>query len=179
MSYNAQGEFTQSKELPHPSQFFGKIREEVAAVRKQPLLPEYPATKISTGGIAFLIKQSTSNEQDQEDFVTRIHKTTHWSEKKMSATLRSAGYKISTDIVKRVTEKCLTCNNPRKVAPLSKLHPKPTSQEPFDELHIDFVDKKSQQKLHPWTHWYTHNDLRHNSLRVCNSDETLNNSAGH
>jgi len=47
--------------------------------------------------------------------------------------------------VKRVTEKCLTCNNPRKVAPLSKLHPKPTPKEPFDELHIDFVDKKANK----------------------------------
>jgi len=145
LSYNAQGEFTQHEELPHPSQFFGKIREEIAAVRKQAKLPEYPATKTAIGGTAFQISQMGKTEQEHEDFVKRIHKSTHWSEKKMSATLRSAGFNIATDIVKRVSEQCITCNNPRKVAPLSKLHPKPTPHEPFDELHIDFVDKKANK----------------------------------
>ena len=148
LSYDKDGNFTSSDYLPRPELFLGKVNEDIAAVNSVPVGEAEHTTDNSLE-----LSPSDDNvqscapqgEKHWSDFVDNVHKHCHWSLEKTLKTFQSAGISIPRKVVAASIERCQTCQNPRKIAPLSKLHPKPTPQEPFHELHMDFVDKKGDR----------------------------------
>ena len=150
LSYDKNGNFVQSEELPKPEYFFGKIPEDVAAIHfdnYKENLPTYPIIlKSKSGCEAFKIEILNKEQRDIRQFIENIHQRCHWSYQKTVKTMQAAGMEVPHQVIKSVIENCKTCQNPRKIAPLSKLHPKPTPSEPLDELHLDFVDKNREHR---------------------------------
>ena len=121
--------FIESDHVPDTTQFFGKLGEDIAAIEE--------------------VTEGDSRPNDTEvstQFLDNLHSKCHWSVEKTHKTLHFHGISVPKKQIEQSIEKCFTCRNPRKIAPLAKLHPRPTPKEPFDELHIDVIDKTATKR---------------------------------
>ena len=76
LSYDSNGKFIQSNELPRSDLFFGKLNENIAAIQVNES------------------SDSTDDPENQQEFSDSIHRHNHWSLEKTLRTLKSHGITI-------------------------------------------------------------------------------------
>ena len=106
--------------------------------------PMYPKLSEKTNSVKFSIPFLSENFESEIKFFTSIHKKTHHSAKKMYDTFKARGFQVNLKTLQAVEFCCKTCNKYRKVAPLSKLHPRESPSTELEEFHIDFVVKSGE-----------------------------------
>ena len=88
------------------------------------------------------ISAYTSEELNIEEYITYLHKHTHWSVRKMIQNLKLLGLNsIDPKKIFEIFRKCKKCFHSRRVGPLAKLNAPENPESPLDEVFLDFIDK--------------------------------------
>ena len=146
LSYDEDGNFCQLDHTPRDDLFFGKIAyvktRKQCRIEKSTKNPINEIENENTLQPSRLTSTPQNSEKNDYEFYKSIHSKTHWSVSKAMKTFKSLGYHPDKGLLSKIEAQCATCRNPRRLASLAPLHPKPTPAEPFEEIHIDFIDKK-------------------------------------
>ena len=75
------------------------------------------------------------------DYLTELHKMTHWSVEKLLKNAKLLNINVSEKEIKTIFYECKKCARWRRLGPKSKQNAHENASRPMEELHIDFIDK--------------------------------------
>ena len=87
-----------------------------------------------------------AHDPDLLKYYKKLHDQFHWSVPKTSKCLKMYGIPLDEQLVERSVLECRYCNELQRAAPLAKLKFRESPELPFDEIHLDHVIKKNEQK---------------------------------
>ena len=94
------------------------------------------------------LKPKIESESDREllDYYRRLHKTFHWSIEKTIKTCKAYGIPVNQDFIEEAWLECEFCQKFKRSAPLAKLKYRENPEGPFEEIHIDHIIKRNENK---------------------------------
>ena len=97
-------------------------------------------------------EMSTDCDKDLYSYYKQLHNNFHWSVEKTIKSLHSYGVPVNKDLIQEAWLECPYCNKLKRSAPLAKLKFRQNPNRPFEEIHIDHIIKKNENKS---SHGYT------------------------
>ena len=97
---------------------------------------------------------SIKDKFDQQllDYYRRLHQNFHWSIEKTIKTCKAYNIPVNKDFIEEAWLECPFCQKFKRSAPLAKLKFRENPNRPFEEIHIDHIIKKNENKS---SHGYT------------------------
>ena len=80
------------------------------------------------------------------EYYRKLHLNFHWSVPKTVSALKTYGIPVNEDLITEAWLECPFCQKYKRAAPLSKLKFRESPEKPLDELHLDHIIKKNENK---------------------------------